>query len=141
MVIRTVFPRAFVRHPFPPSFAAHSIFDEFWRDFGIGPDDGDGAFVPRIDVTETADEMRLTAELPGLENEDFAVTVDGDMITIEGEKKVAARVRGAFSRSFRFPFEVDFDSVSGSYRNGVLRVVVPKPDSASRVRTVPVATA
>jgi HSP20 family protein len=152
MVIRALDPRAYVRHPLPPRLAAHSIFDELWRDFGVAPAAGEGAFVPRIDVTETADEMNLTAELPGLENEDFEVTVDGDVITIKGEKKVprkeastgfvrTVRSSGAFSRSFRFPFDVDFETVSGSYRNGVLRVVVPKPDRSSQVRTVPIATA
>ena len=152
MVIRALAPRAFVRHPLHPRRAAHSIFEEFWRDFGVAPAAGEGAFVPGIDLTETDDEMNLTAELPGLENEDFEVTVDGEVITIKGEKKIpreeasagfprVARSSGTFSQSFRFPFDVDFESVTGSYRNGVLRVVVPKPDRSSRVRTVPIATA
>ena len=80
------------------------------------------------------------------------MTVDGDVITIKGEKKVAReanlqgcacaeRTSGEFSRSFRIPFDIDPESVKGSYRNGVLTVVVPKPvESQTQVRTVPIET-
>jgi HSP20 family protein len=52
------------------------------------------------------------------------------------------RVSGAFSRSFRIPFDVDPESVAASYRNGVLTVTIPKPEeSQSQVRTIPIATA
>jgi HSP20 family protein len=131
----------------------HPFFGDFCRDFGFGPVAGGVAFRPRIDVSETDEELQLTAELPGLEEGDFEVTVDGDVITIKGEKKLARegaaegcaraeRSSGEFSRSFRVPFDIDPDSVKGSYRNGVLTVVVPKPvESQPKVRTVPIETA
>ena len=131
----------------------HPFFGEFWRDLGFAPAAGETAFRPRIDASETDEELRLTAEIPGLEDGDFEVTVDGDVITIKGEKKVARekdlegcarreRSSGEFSRSFRVPFDIDPDSVKGSYRNGVLTVVVPKPvESQPQVRTIPIETA
>lgn len=153
MVIHTTIPRSLVRISRPRRRAVHPFFGDFWRDFGFGPLAGSAAFRPRIDASETDLELRLIAELPGLEAGDFEVTVDGDVITIKGEKKLARddaarscaraeRASGEFSRSFRVPFDVDPDSVKGSYRNGLLTVTVPKPAEAQpQVRTIPVETA
>jgi len=153
MVIQATIPRSLVSGLHPRRRAVHPFVGEFWRDFGFGPVTGKTAFRPRIDVSETDEELQLTAELPGLEDGDFEVTVDGDVITIKGEKKVAReeaaegcaraeRSSGEFSRSFRVPFDIDPESVKGSYRNGVLTVVVPKPaESQPQVRTIPIETA
>ncbi len=153
MVIQATVPRSLVRRYHPRRRAVHPFFGEFWRDFGFAPAAGETAFRPRIDASETDEELRLTAELPGLEDGDFEVTVDGDVITIKGEKKVAReanaqgcacaeRSSGEFSRSFRVPFDIDPESVKGSYRNGVLTVAVPKPvESQTQVRTIPIETA
>jgi HSP20 family protein len=153
MAIQATIPRSIVRCSRSRHRDVHPFFDEFWRDFGFAPAARSTPFHPRIDASETDEELRLTAELPGLESGDFEVTVDGDVITIKGEKKVAReadfdgrayteRFSGAFSRSFRIPFDVDPESVEGTYRNGVLTVVVPKPEeSQTRVRTIPVETA
>ena len=152
MAIQATIPRRLVRRSHPRRRAVHPFFGEFRRDFGFAPAAGETAFRPRIDASETDEEVRLTAELPGLEDGDFEVTVDGDVITIKGEKKVAReanlqgcacaeRTSGEFSRSFRIPFDIDPESVKGSYRNGVLTVVVPKPvESQTQVRTVPIET-
>jgi HSP20 family protein len=151
MGIRTTFPRTSLWCSRPRRRTAHPFFGDLWLDFGFAPLAGLAAFHPRIDVSETDEELRLAAELPGLEDGDFEVTVDGDVIAIKGEKKLAPdrtaehrgrseRMSGVFARSFRVPFDIDPDSVKGSYRNGVLRVVVPKP-AESQVRTIPVETA
>jgi len=152
MVIQATIPRSLVSGFRPRRRAVHPFVGEFWRDFGFGPVAGKSAFRPRIDASETDEELLLTAELPGLEDGDFEVTVDGDVITIKGEKKVAReeaaegcacveRSSGEFSRSFRVPFDIDPDSVKGSYRNGVLTVTVPKPvESQPQVRTIPIET-
>jgi HSP20 family protein len=153
MAIQATIPRRLVRRSHPRRRAVHPFFGEFRRDFGFAPAAGEAAFRPRIDASQTDEELRLTAELPGLEDGDFEVTVDGDVITIKGEKKVAReanlqgcacaeRTSGEFSRSFRIPFDIDPESVKGSYRNGVLTVVVPKPvESRTHVRTIPIETA
>jgi HSP20 family protein len=153
MFIRTIVPRSNVHRSLPRRRVARPLFDELWRDFGFAAG-CETRFVPRIDVSESDAELRLSAELPGLQKGDFDVTVDGDVITIKGAKKVergdgeatkhlarAERSTGEFSRAFRLPFEVDPDSVSGCYRDGVLSVTVPKPaEPEPQVRTIPITT-
>jgi HSP20 family protein len=126
--------------------------DGLWRDFGITPAASPAAFNPRIDVSETDEELRICAELPGLEEKDFEVTLDADVVTIAGEKRVEAeadsggvhrveRSRGAFRRAFRVPFEPAADGVSARFANGVLTVTLSKPESSRpQTRTIPVTT-
>jgi HSP20 family protein len=108
------------------------------------------SFVPAVNIEETDAELRLSVELPGLEEGDFEVTTDGDLLTIRGEKKVEStsdengrrrieRSRGSFERSFRVAWEIDSENVKAVYKNGVLDLVVPKPEEAQpQVRTIPV---
>ena len=110
------------------------------------------SFAPAVNVEELEDELRLRAELPGLEEEDFAVTTDGDLLTIKGEKKFEStsederrkrieRSRGSFERSFRVAWEIDPESVKAVYKNGVLDLIIPKPEEEqTQVRTIPVTT-
>ena len=109
-------------------------------------------FVPRVDIDESEQEIRLSAELPGLEEGDYEVLLDGEVLSIKGERTDAreeksegySRVestRGSFHRSFRLPFEVDPEVVKASYKNGILEVIVGKPEEAQpTVRNIPVTT-
>ncbi len=127
------------------------LFADVWRGFAIAPDNPSD-FAPRVDIRETDEEYRVTAELPGLEEKDFEVTLDGDTLTIKGEKRVEGEEkgegsthvetsRGSFSRSFQLPIEVDPDAVKAAYKNGVLTLTLPKPPEAeSGARTIPVAS-
>jgi HSP20 family protein len=150
LVPRTLLRRATpVRRSLPPLFTSDfdALLGGFWRDTDAAPSP---AFHPRIDVASTPDEVVLTAELPGLESDDFEVAVEGDILTIKGEKKYPSSSEdqtaadgqpgpGAFARSFRIPFDFDVDAVSGSYRNGVLTVKLARPAEPERqVRTIPV---
>ena len=111
---------------------------------------GGRSFAPAVNVEETEDELRFSAELPGLEEEDFEVTTDGDLLTIKGEKKFEStsdddgrkrieRSRGSFERSFRVAWEIDPETVKAVYKNGVLDLVIPKPEEEQpRARTIPV---
>ena len=113
---------------------------------------GNPSFTPAVNVEETDDELRLSAELPGLEEEDFEITTDGDLLTIKGEKKFEStsdddgrkrieRSRGSFERNFRVAWEIDPETVKAVYKNGVLDLVIPKPEEEqSQVRTIPVTT-
>ncbi len=121
------------------------VFGDF---FGPAAGSVTPAFAPRVDVQETEQELRLSAELPGLEEKDFEVSLEGDVLTIKGEKTTAydeeregvthvERAHGSFRRSFRIPFDVDSDAVKASYKRGVLTVTLPKP-AESQVRTIPI---
>ena len=127
------------------------LFDEVSR--GTGGAAASAAwdqFAPRVDISETDEEFRVTAELPGLEEKDFEVSLEGDVLTIKGEKKVAHEEQregythvetfgGSFHRAFRLPVEVDPDAVKADFKNGVLTVTLPKPEEAvERPRTIPI---
>lgn len=124
------------------------FFDDVWSGFATAPTARAVAFTPRVDVEEMDDALRLTAELPGLDDKDFEVSIDADLLTLKGEKKivrdterqgvsVVERSHGSFERSFRFAWEIDPDSVKASYKQGVLEVRVAKPER-QEARTVPV---
>ena len=111
---------------------------------------GNLSFAPEVNVEETEGELRLSAELPGLSQEDFEVTTDGDLLAIKGEKKIDSssddngrrrleRSSGSFERSFRVAWEIDPETVKAVYKNGVLDLVISKPEEDQpQVRTIPV---
>lgn len=122
------------------------MFDDFFRSgFGGGAlslADGRG-FAPMVDISETEKDIVITAEMPGLDEKDFEVSLSGDLLTIKGEKKVEHEEKkgdshymerrfGSFSRSVRLPFEVKDDNVEARYDKGVLSVRVPKPAEEQR---------
>ena len=116
------------------------MLEGFSRDFGWAvPAAGAGmAEMPRIDVSETAGEIKIEAELPGVEEKDLEVVVSDGRLTIKGEKKaekeekkkdyhLVERSYGSFARSIGLPFEADPNQVKASFAKGVLTVTVPKP--------------
>ncbi len=118
-----------------------NLFEEwFGRSMG-------GTLAPRVDVSETAKEVVLKVELPGVEDKDIDVSLSGNQLTIKGEKRseqeekkdgeegrVFHRVErsfGAFQRTMTVPFDVEPDKVSAEFKNGVLTVTLPKPEGAA----------
>jgi HSP20 family protein len=106
---------------------------------------GDGAMVPKIDVSEGKEAIEVTAELPGCNDKDIDVTLSESVLTIRGEKKterdetnkdknwhVVERSYGSFSRSIPLPFAPDSAKVEAKFDNGVLRVKLPKPAEVAR---------
>ena len=96
---------------------------------------------PMIDISETDNEIQLTAELPGVNKEDLEVTIDNDRLTIRGEKKKQQeksgqgyyrleRHYGSFHRSIPLPCEVESDQVDASFKGGILTVVLQKTRAA-----------
>jgi len=123
------------------------LFDEIWSGFGAGLAPAAG-FSPRVDVSEDEAGYRISAELPGLEEKDLEVSLDGDVLTLSGEKRDTREEAsegyrhvesafGRFERRFRLPAEVDPEHVSAKLEHGVLTVTVPKVEAA-RPRTIPV---
>jgi HSP20 family protein len=115
------------------------VFEDFSRDFGWGPPVTAGmAVAPRVDVSETDTEIKLEAELPGVDEKDVEVVLSDGRLTIKGEKKqekeekkkdfhLVERSYGSFARSIALPFEADPDQVKAKFANGVLTITVPKP--------------
>ncbi len=150
-------PRVTTRRTYPaflaPNWSLASfdrIFENAWRGFGESPV---ASFSPKVDVEESDAELRISAELPGLEEKDFEITVDGDRLSIKGEKSSergsedegdegrhwVERSSGSFERSFRLAWEVDPDAIKAVFRSGVLEITIPKPAvEQPQVRTIPV---
>jgi HSP20 family protein len=107
-----------------------------------------GTMTPDVDVTETDKEIRVTVELPGMEEKDIDVEMSGDRLTIRGEKKeerekiekdyhLSERRYGFFRRSMQLPDTVDSAKVDAQMKNGVLTLVLPKTGAAkSKARKV-----
>ena len=102
-----------------------------------------------MDVSETENEIRVRAELPGVTEKDVEVTLDDDVLTIRGEKRLeqkdekenyhfVERSFGTFQRSLRLPFPVDPGQVRASLENGVLTVTLPKTAQQERARRIQV---
>ena len=153
MSLGTLMPR---RWSPAPRLDVDSLFDEFWRGFGTpSPFVAERGvyFVPQLDVSETEDAYRISAELPGLEEKDFEIVLEDNVLTLKGEKhdrheseeggtRRTETRHGAFERRIRFDGEIDQDAVKASYKHGILTVTVPKPEEAKpHVRSIPVESA
>ncbi len=134
----------------------NDLFASFFRDFespfrGLAPATGRGPAAmsaPSVDVSETDDEVQVTADLPGLTEKDVEVTLDDGALTIRGEKKeereekkrnyhLVERAYGRFERSVALPHGIDPGKVKARFKNGVLHVTLPKtPESRSRSRAI-----
>jgi HSP20 family protein len=99
------------------------------------------AHVPSIDVVENEKELRITAELPGLEEKDVEVTLDQGVLSLRGEKRFeheeqgnnfhrVERSYGTFHRAIYLPVDVNADKIEASFRQGVLTVTLPKSEKA-----------
>jgi HSP20 family protein len=121
------------------------LFDDAFRGFDVAPFDfGRGLdrslAWPNIEVSETEKEVKITAELPGLEEKDVEVELSNGVLAIKGEKKTetedknrlfSERYYGRFER--RIPVDdIEEDKVNASFRNGVLTVTLPKTAQAQR---------
>lgn len=104
-----------------------------------------GAWSPSVDIYENKEQIVLEAELPGMNREDFDLTVENNVITLRGERRFekkedtdnyhrVERAYGSFTRSFTLPNSVSGEGASADYRNGVLRVTLPKREETKARR-------
>jgi len=120
-----------------------SLFDDFFREFSMGPfeERHAGAFSPHIDVAETDKEIKVSAELPGMDDKDIEVNLNKDSLMIRGEKKEEKEDRnkdyyhversyGSFTRTIPLPVEIEGDKAEAHFKKGVLTVTVPKSSKA-----------
>jgi HSP20 family protein len=130
-----------VRRPAPSLWAdlesnrLSRIFDDAL--FGDGAAQG---WVPPVSISESQDELMLTAEVPGLSLDEITLKVENSVLTMSGEKirsdtadegegmryHVAERSYGSFKRSFTLPRSVDSEKITARLENGVLEVLLPK---------------
>lgn len=122
------FGRSSLRLPF-----SHGAFDAdpFWRRELLTHS------LPVVDVSEQAEEFRINAELPGMDEKDIEIKLANGNLIIKGEKKeekdetrkeyhISERRYGSFERVFRLPREVDPEKIQAQFSKGVLQVRLPK---------------
>lgn len=118
---------------------ANRLFEDVFREFDNTREALSGVLAPSIDVTQSDHETRVTAELPGVKEEDVDLSVDDDVLTIRAEKPiereagkdvrhVRERAYGTFQRSLRLPRPVDPDQVHAHFANGVLTIILPRAE-------------
>ena len=119
------------------------LFDEVFRGFDtpsvlgrMAPLNGTW---PSVEFSETDKEIRVTAEIPGLDEKDVEVMLEDGVLTLRGEKKAetedkdrqfSERYYGRFERHFSLGREVEDDKVAATFNNGVLTVTLPKSKKA-----------
>jgi len=120
------------------------IFDDAFRGASRGSEEDwalGGSWAPAVDIYEQGHDIVLKAELPGVDPKDVDVRVENNVLTLRGERKLDNEVKrenyhrversyGAFTRSFTMPNMVDTEKIKAEYKDGVLRVSLPKKDEA-----------
>ncbi|HDQ72583.1 MAG TPA: Hsp20/alpha crystallin family protein [Chloroflexi bacterium] len=132
------------------------LFDEFFTGFDLTPFRGFGgtwdAFRPSVDVVESDKEIKVSAELPGLDEKHIDVSLSRDALTIKGEKKEEREQKGEnyyrmersygnFQRTIPLPCEVDTDDADAVFKNGVLTITLPKTAEAQACKKISVRAA
>ncbi len=112
----------------------HFLADAFFRNWPVS---GDGGAFPQVDLYDTEGSLVAMASLPGVGIEDVEVTANNDTLTISGEFKMETaegevlwqeRTGGKFYRSFKLPVPIKADEVDANFKDGVLRIEMPKTD-------------
>ncbi len=132
------------------------MFDEFFSGFGLAPFDFWGTrwsdFSPQVDIVDGEKEIKVSVELPGLDEKDIDVSLSRDTLTISGEKRQEKedkgknyyrmeRSYGAFKRIIPIPCEVKTEAVEATFKNGVLNIVLPKATEGQCRQKIAVKTA
>jgi HSP20 family protein len=121
------------------------MFDDFFTDFKPARwfSESQNEFVPKIDLKETDDDIKVMAELPGMEVTDVDISVSEDILTLRGEKKVEKEEKeggyykrecsyGSFHRDIPLPAEIEQDKIEAEFKKGVLNIRLPKKPEAKR---------
>lgn len=113
------------------------MFDDLWRGFDA-PEITTSAW-PHIELCDEDHQLKVVAELPGLEERDVELTLDNGVLTLKGHKTIekggtvySERWEGAFERDITVGRDVDADKVTASFKNGVLTILLPKKPEAQR---------
>jgi HSP20 family protein len=119
------------------------LFEESARGLGRGQEEDwvMGAWAPAVDIYEKGTDVVLKAELPGLDPKDVDIRIENNVLTLKGERKIEDEIKqenyhrversyGSFTRSFTLPSTVDTTNVKADYKDGVLRITLPKREEA-----------
>ena len=135
--------------PFEDMTSLRDAMNQLVAESFVRPQSAAGAFQPAIDLYETENEYVVKVAAPGLKPDNFEITAQQNVLTIQGRtqdednqqgKQEGARYHvreqhfGEFLRTIRFPSQIDADKIQASLSNGILTVRVPKAESAKPKR-------
>lgn len=118
------------------------VFSDFGPEFGREAVGAESLFSPAVEVRDARDAFVVSAELPGVEKEDLKVEVTDGVLSLTGSKKQetvsdeqrvyrAERSYGEFKRAILLPDTVDAGKIDAVFRNGVLKITLPKKEEAA----------
>ena len=133
--------------PLPSPFR---MFEDFFNNWAVhaAQDQRNESFRPAVDILEKDNKVLMRCELPGVDEKDLDLKLDGRTLTIKGERKQESdasglvyhqieSLYGAFSRSFDLPNSVDIEKISAAFKDGVLTITIPqRPEVQPRTITV-----
>ena len=113
--------------------------DPFFRSGGEDDEPHMGSWLPAVDMFDDDDKIVIKAELPGMDKKDISVDIENRVLTLSGERNYDNEVKeenyyrrerayGRFKRAFNLPAEVDSDQIKADFKDGVLKVEIPKPE-------------
>ena len=117
------------------------MFDDAGRTWRTDEPAATTTWSPAVDIFETEGEIVVKAELPGMERKDIALNLENNVLTVKGERRFTKETKddnyhriersyGTFSRSFSIPATVDEEKIRADYKDGVLKIVLPKKEQA-----------
>lgn len=115
------------------------LFEDVFSQPGSYDSDTMGVWRPPVDIVDTEKAILIFAEIPGVDKNEVAIEVKDNVLSIKGERVVdksigngsyyrSERVFGKFGRSFALPTMVRTDNITASFKNGVLKIAIPKPE-------------
>lgn len=124
-----------------------ALFDDFFGRFPMKMEER--MWTPNVNISETKDNIMVTAEIPGRSKEDIKVSLHENVLTISGEKKQEKeekepnyhrieRSYGSFTRCFDLPTTVQFDKIKANYKDGILKITLPKSEEV-KPKEIPIA--
>ena len=113
--------------------------EPFFRSSGEDGEFNMGSWYPAVDMFDDDDKIVIKAELPGMDKKDISVDIENRVLTLSGERNYDNEVKeenyyrreracGKFKRAFNLPADVDSDQIKADFRDGVLKVEIPKPE-------------
>jgi len=115
------------------------LFEDAGRGWRGSEPSATTAWSPAVDIFETEGEIVVKAELPGMERKDITLNLEKNVLTLKGERRFdketkeenyhrVERAYGGFSRSFSIPATVDDEKIKADYKDGVLKIILPKKE-------------
>ena len=126
----------------------HNSIQKYFDDFTtIKSSFNENAFSPKINIYEKENQLIISAEVPGVKKEDLKITLQDNILTIEGEKKnlldeneiksfLTERIFGSFKRSFTINKDVDSEKINAKFNNGILSITLAKVEEKTPTEKV-----